>query len=164
MVPGCDPSPSATTHEVLARLHAGEVAVDHLVTFAEVADHRLRHRGRRDRQHRTHRAQHGAAGDRRSECDRRMQIHRACRDARQQEVVLHLLVDDDEDQDHERLRRRVDELHQHRQRAGDVGADDRQELADQADPQRHCTGAWMPIAWNSTQWKNADNPASSARE
>ena len=26
------------------------------------------------------------------------------------------------------------------------------------------TGAWMPIAWNSTQWKNADRPASRARE
>ena len=26
------------------------------------------------------------------------------------------------------------------------------------------TGAWVPIAWNTTQWKNADNPASRARE
>ena len=52
-----------------------------------------------------------------------------------EQVVLDLLVDDDGDQHDQRLERRVEERHDHRQHAGDVGADDRQELADDADPQ-----------------------------
>ena len=69
--------------------------------------------------------------------DRRMQLHRARRDARREEVVLDLLVDDDE-AEHDRApsageSRNVD---QHRQDAGEVRADHGQELADEADPER----------------------------
>ena len=53
----------------------------------------------------------------------------------------------------------------HRQDAGEVGADDRQELADDADPQRRGRPApLVPTDWNTIQWKIADSSASSARE
>ena len=102
---------------------------------------RLGHRRRRAGRARHRLAPSTAApAERRAERQRRVQLHRAGRDARREHVVLDLLVDDDRDQHDHRLERRVEERQQHRQDAGEVRADDRQELADDADPQRQRDG------------------------
>ena len=88
---------------------------------------------------RADRAEHGGAGDRRGEGHRGVELQRPRRDAGREQVVLDLLVDDDDDQHPQRADRFVEQGDQHRQHAGQVGADDREELGDQADPdaERH---------------------------
>ena len=117
-----------------------------------------------ERQHAPDRTEHGGPREGRAERDGRVQIHRASGDARREEVVLDLLVQDDEDQDDQAFGGESMNCTNTGKRAGDVRADDRKELADQTDPQRHGHRRLSTDAWNSTQWKNADSPASSARE
>src|SRR3954451_5912060 len=86
----CDSAFSAG--DVSDRGDAGEVAVDHLVTLAEIADDSLRHGRSGNRQYGAHRTQDGSTGDCRAKGDRWVKVHRAGGDAGQQEVVLDLLV------------------------------------------------------------------------
>ncbi len=69
-----------------------------------------------------------------------MNLHRACGHARCEQVVLDLLVHHDEPDADESLDRRVEEREQNRQHAGEICADDGQELRHEADPQRHRNG------------------------
>ena len=88
-----------------------------------------------------------------------MQLHRAGGDARGEQVVLDLLVHDDEDQRRSSAftgeSMSVTSTGQH---AGEVRADDGQELADQPDPQRQRDRRRGADAWNTIQWKSAEMP------
>jgi hypothetical protein len=71
---------------------------------------------------------------------RRVQRHRPGGDARRQHEVLELLVDDDEGEHPEGVDRIVEERDQHRQGAGEVGADRRDELGHQPDQRPRANG------------------------
>jgi hypothetical protein len=95
---------------------------------------------RREREHRTHRPDEGGAGDHRPERDCRMQLHGVGGDARREQVVLDLLIQDDERQRPDDVDGIVERRDDDRERACDIGADDGNELRDDPDPERERDG------------------------
>ena len=160
------PSPSPGSRARRGWCDGGQVAVDDVVALAPFTGQRLHHRGRRvarapRRRHRAGRLPPRAAPNATAGCSSMVRGG----DARREDVVLDLLVHDDERHHDRRLQRRVEERQQRRAGcpARYVPTTGRNWLT-RPTHRASATGAGVPMAWKTIQWKNADSSASSARE
>ena len=132
------------------------------MALAEGVDDGERDRGDRDADEGADRAEERGAGDDRPERDRGMDVHGAAADARGEDVVLDLLVDRREDGDPHGVDRLVEQGEEGGQGDADVGADGRDELADDAreDAERSQNGTLMNQ--KNVTWKTDDSAASTS--
>ena len=122
----------------------GQVVVDDLVPRERGPDDGLQDGDSGDGQDRAQRPEQRRPGDDRPERDGRVHVHGVRGHPGGQRHVLDLLVDEDEPEQHERFPRRVQHGDEQGYGCGDVGTHGRDELRDQAHPERQRHGERHP--------------------